>query len=85
VDEAVAARMQEGVARTYRTDRIEVTWAPRRCTHAAECFRSAPEVFDPDARPWVRPEAADPDEVEATVLRCPSGALRFRRLDDRSR
>jgi uncharacterized Fe-S cluster protein YjdI len=41
--------MQEGVARTYRTDRIEVTWAPRRCTHAAECFRNAPEVFDPYA------------------------------------
>jgi uncharacterized Fe-S cluster protein YjdI len=76
--------MQEGVARTYRTDQIEVTWAPRRCTHAAECFRGSPEVFDPDARPWVRPEAADPDLVEATVLRCPSGALGFRRLDDRT-
>ena len=60
MDEAVPARMQEGVARTYRTDRIEVTWAPRRCTHAGECFRSAPEVFDPNARPWVKPETADP-------------------------
>ena len=85
MNEAVAARMQEGVARTYRTDRIEVTWAPGRCTHAAECFRNAPEVFDPDARPWVRPEAAEPDFVEAVVLRCPSGALGFRRLDDRPR
>jgi hypothetical protein len=28
---------------------------------------------------------ADPALVEATVLRCPSGALRVRRLDDRSR
>ena len=85
MDEAVPARMREGVARTYRTDRIEVTWAPGRCTHAAECFRNAPEVFDPDARPWVRPEAAEPDFVEAVVLRCPSGALGFRRLDDRPR
>jgi len=85
MNEAVAARMQEGVARTYRTDRIEVTWAPGRCTHAAECFRNAPEVFDPDARPWVRPEAAEPDFVETVVLRCPSGALGFRRLDDRPR
>ncbi len=84
MDEAVPARMQEGVARTYRTDRIEVTWAPRRCTHGGDCFRNAPEVFDPLARPWVRPEAADPDVVEATVLLCPSGALGFRRLDDRS-
>ena len=81
MDGAVPARMQEGVARTYRTDRIEVTWAPRRCTHAAECFRNAPEVFDPFARPWVRPEAADPDLIEETVRRCPSGALGFRRLE----
>ncbi len=84
MDEAVPARMQEGVARTYRTDRIEVTWAPRRCIHAGECFGNLPEVFDPRARPWVRLEAADPDLVEETVLRCPSGALRIRRLDDPS-
>ncbi len=82
MDEGVPARMQEGVARTYRTARIEVTWAPRRCIHAGECFGNAPNVFDPRARPWVRPEAADPDLIEETVRRCPSGALGFRRLDE---
>jgi uncharacterized Fe-S cluster protein YjdI len=82
MEEAVPARMQEGVARTYRTDRIEVTGAHRRCIHAGECFGNAPEVFDPRARPWIRPEAADPDLIEETVLLCPSGALGFRRLDD---
>jgi uncharacterized Fe-S cluster protein YjdI len=82
MDEAVPARMQEGVARTYRTGRIEVTWAPGRCIHAGECFGNLPEVFDPRARPWIRVEAADPDVIEDTVLRCPSGALGFRRLDD---
>jgi uncharacterized Fe-S cluster protein YjdI len=85
MDEAVPARMQPGVARIYRTDQIEVTWAPRRCTHAGECFRRAPEVFDPEARPWVRPEAADPDLIEETVRRCPSGALGFRHLGAGSR
>jgi uncharacterized Fe-S cluster protein YjdI len=73
--------MQEGVARVYRTDRIEVTWAPRRCIHAGACFGNSPEVFDPDARPWVRLDAASPEEVEATVALCPSGALGFRWLD----
>jgi uncharacterized Fe-S cluster protein YjdI len=82
MDEAVPARMQEGVARTYRTERIEVTWAPGRCIHAGECFGNLPEVFDPRARPWIRVEVADPDLIEDTVLRCPSGALGFRRLDD---
>ncbi len=76
------ARMQEGVARIYRTERIEVTWAPGRCIHAGECFGNLPEVFDPRARPWIRLEAADPDLIEGTVLRCPSGALAFRRFDD---
>jgi len=76
--------MREGVARTYRTDVIEVTWEPGRCIHATKCFATLPEVFDPQARPWVRPEAASPEEVEETVLRCPSGALRFRWLDDPS-
>ena len=53
------ARMQEGVARTYRTDRIEVEWEPKLCIHAATCFRTLPEVFEPREKPWVRPEAAE--------------------------
>ncbi len=84
MDGAVPARMQEGVARTYRTDRIEVTWAPRRCIHAGECFRNAAGGLRFARSPVVRPEAADPDLIEETVLLCPSGALGFRRLDDGS-
>jgi len=81
MDGAVPARMQDGVARSYRTELIEVTWAPRLCIHAGECFRNSPEVFDPGARPWVRPDAASPEEIEDTVQLCPSGALEFRRLN----
>jgi uncharacterized Fe-S cluster protein YjdI len=80
-DGTTEARHRVGVARTYRTDRIEVTWEPRRCTHVGECFIGSPEVFEPRARPWIRPEAADPDTVAEIVMRCPTGALHFRRLD----
>ena len=73
--------MQEDVARVYRADRIEVTWAPRRCIHAGACFSNSPEVFDPRARPWVRVDAASPEVIERTVRLCPSGALTFRWLD----
>ena len=62
---------------------IEVTWAPRRCTHAAECFRNAPEVFIRMLARGSGPRARIRRSY-ATVLRCPSGALGFRRLDDRS-
>lgn len=79
--EEVEPRKRRGVARTYATDRIEVTWEPRLCVHVGECFLGLPEVFDPRARPWVRPEAADPDAIADVVMRCPTGALHFRRLD----
>ena len=32
-DEATQLRKRHGVARTYATDRIEVTWEPRLCVH----------------------------------------------------
>lgn len=80
--ERSTARMEPGVARTYRTDDIEIDWEPRLCVHAGACFSSSPEAFDPRARPWVRPEAAGPGEVARIVMLCPTGALRFHRLDD---
>jgi uncharacterized Fe-S cluster protein YjdI len=75
-------RRRRGASRSYATDRIEVVWEPRLCVHVGECFQRLPEVFDPWQRPWVRPEAADPDLLAEVVMRCPSGALHFRRLDD---
>jgi uncharacterized Fe-S cluster protein YjdI len=81
-EEATQLRKRHDVSRSYATDRIEVTWEPRLCVHVGECFQRLPAVFDPWARPWVRPEAADPDAIADIVMRCPSGALHFRRLDD---
>jgi CDGSH-type Zn-finger protein len=45
------------------------------------CVRGLPQVFDPDARPWVVVDAADADAVAAAIETCPTGALRYRRLD----
>jgi uncharacterized Fe-S cluster protein YjdI/CDGSH-type Zn-finger protein len=67
--------------KTYRGDAIEVTFDLDRCIHVGECLLSLPEVFDLQRRPWIEPNAADPDMVAATVERCPSGALQYRRLD----
>jgi uncharacterized Fe-S cluster protein YjdI len=74
-------RKRRDVSRSHATDRIEITWEPRICVHVGECFQRLPEVFDPWQRPWVRPEAADPDTLAEVVMECPSGALHFRRLD----
>ena len=74
-------RRRRGAARTYATDRIAITWEPRLCVHVGECFQRLPEAFDPWSRPWVRPDAVDPDVLAEVVMRCPSGALHFERLD----
>lgn len=66
----------EPTRRRYRGARLDVSFDPEVCTHAAECVRGAPEVFDVNARPWISPDAAAADRIVEVVGRCPSGALR---------
>lgn len=70
-----------GPARTYANDAIEVQWEPKLCIHMQNCVRGLGEVFDPQARPWIRVDAADAERIAETVLTCPTGALHFRRVD----
>ena len=71
---------RDSLTKEYATDEIVVEWEPRLCFHSQNCVRSLPQVFDDSRRPWVRVDAATADEVEAAVARCPSGALRTRRI-----
>ena len=73
--------LERGPRRVYANDAIEVHWEPKLCIHVRNCVRGLPQVFDPDARPWVVVDAADADRVADAVLTCPTGALHFRRLD----
>src|SRR5437667_9213923 len=70
-----------GPAERTRTRRSRFSGSPRLCIHTQNCVRGLGEVFDPQARPWVRIDAADAERIAATVLTCPTGALHFRRLD----
>jgi uncharacterized Fe-S cluster protein YjdI/CDGSH-type Zn-finger protein len=65
----------------YANESIEVEWDSKLCIHTGNCTRGLGEVFDRDRRPWVRVDGADADRIAATVMTCPTGALRFRRLD----
>lgn len=76
MDEAAPAREKE-----YTGPGIVVTFNSRRCIHSANCVRGLPEVFDTKKRPWIQPDAADAERVAEVVMRCPTGALHFRRLD----
>lgn len=65
----------------YHGRSITVSFTPERCTHVAECLRCLPEVFDNARRPWINPDAASPDSVAETVVKCPTGALHFQRKE----
>lgn len=45
------------------------------------CLRTLPSVFDVRRRPWVDLQGAEADAVADAVARCPTGALRYERLD----
>jgi uncharacterized Fe-S cluster protein YjdI len=75
-------RKRPGVERVYRNDQIAVSWEPKLCIHAGNCFRGPPEVFKPQSRPWVLVDAASADKIAEVVMTCPTGALHFERLDD---
>src|SRR3712207_4171827 len=70
-----------GARRTYSTGRIAVHWDSTRCIHTARCIAALPQAFDPARRPWIDVEAADADTLARAVERCPTGALRYERLD----
>jgi CDGSH-type Zn-finger protein/uncharacterized Fe-S cluster protein YjdI len=65
----------------YKGKGIKVLFSVDRCTHVAECIRGLPKVFDSQRRPWIEPDSASPDKVAEVVMRCPTGALHFRRMD----
>jgi uncharacterized Fe-S cluster protein YjdI len=64
------------VQHEFNGDDITITYDDAMCTHAANCIRSLPPVFDADRSPWIEPNAAPIEDVVAVVNACPSGALR---------
>ena len=69
------------MAKKYTGASIEIGFEMKRCIHARNCFLKLPQVFDPNRRPWVDPDAASEEEIAAMVRTCPSGALTYRKLD----
>jgi len=47
------------------------------CAHAGRCTDGLTSVFRLKEEPWIHPDAANADEVIATIQKCPSGALSY--------
>lgn len=73
--------MKEQVS-TYTGKDIEIVYDRRLCIHAAECGRGSRALFNVEKDPWCDPDAVSADVAAAVVERCPTGALRYKRLDD---
>ena len=67
--------------KTYANRDVAVIYDAALCIHARRCVEGAPAVFDPSARPWVQPSRGEVDRIAEVVARCPTGALRYERLD----
>ncbi len=75
------SRYEIRAPRLYRNDEIEVTWQPGFCNHFRACVFGLPGVFRPQERPWIDVNAASAAQLAEVIVRCPTGALHFRRLD----
>lgn len=81
IDPADAEGRGPAATREYVGAGITVHWDSGRCIHSGYCWRGAPTLFRPAARPWVHLDGADADEVARVIDTCPSGALTYTRTD----
>jgi len=67
---------------TVRTQGLELEFEGRRCIHSRFCVTGAPKVFLANVKgPWIHPEAMPIESVVEIAHLCPSGAIRYQRLD----
>jgi len=61
----------------YVKDDLTIVWDSGKCIHSAVCIKMLPRVYNPKARPWIKPEHASVDELKRQIDRCPSAALSY--------
>lgn len=69
--------MSEKKLQEYKNTKITVQFDPNVCEHAAECVKGLTNVFDIKNKPWINVDGASPEDICATINKCPTGALKF--------
>ncbi|MBK9175780.1 MAG: (4Fe-4S)-binding protein [Flavobacteriales bacterium] len=67
---------------TYTNGEVTIIWKKELCIHSTKCWRGLGSVFQPGQRPWIKPEGASTEAIQAQVDHCPSGALSHRMNDE---
>jgi CDGSH-type Zn-finger protein/uncharacterized Fe-S cluster protein YjdI len=74
--------LSPGGIETVGGERIEVQFEAKRCIHSRFCVTWAPQVFLANVQgPWIHPDAMPAERLVEVAHACPSGAIRYRRLD----
>ncbi|HPR86345.1 MAG TPA: (4Fe-4S)-binding protein [Prolixibacteraceae bacterium] len=63
--------------KTYTNGEITIVWEPGKCTHSGMCVKTLPQVYNPQAKPWIKIENATTDQLKEQLSKCPSGALSY--------
>ena len=65
------------IVKEYQNGDLTIVWKPQKCIHAAECVKRLPNVYNPNEKPWIKPENATIEELKIQIKACPSGALTY--------
>ena len=68
------------MSNSYEGKEVVISYDDKICTHAGECVRGLPQVFDAKRSPWIQPGDISYEAAEQVIRRCPSGALKVRRV-----
>ncbi|MFO0553692.1 MAG: CDGSH iron-sulfur domain-containing protein [Polyangiaceae bacterium] len=67
---------------SVRGKKVVLHFEGSKCIHARQCVLGRPDVFVPNVEgEWIHPDNATPEEIAALAQTCPSGAIRYERLD----
>jgi CDGSH-type Zn-finger protein/uncharacterized Fe-S cluster protein YjdI len=71
-----------GEVEEARGDQLVIQFEARRCIHSRHCVLGAPKVFLANVKgPWLYPDEMDAEGLVHVARSCPSGAIRYARLD----
>ncbi|WP_350284454.1 (4Fe-4S)-binding protein [uncultured Croceitalea sp.] len=70
--------MEKEIIKEYANGDLTVIWKPKKCIHSEICVKTLPEVYDPNGKPWIKPENASIEALKSQISKCPSAALTYR-------
>ncbi len=69
--------MEKEIVKHYEKEDLTIVWKPKRCIHSEICWKTLPEVYKPNEKPWIQPEHATVAALKSQIEKCPSGALTY--------